>query len=136
MWIYYRIWLDSITRLRSSELTKTNWQFKSMISMSIAMTSNFVLLMVTIQREIFGYYFYELNISLFSDFENYIFTMLILYASPCIIINYLLIFHGKRYEKLLEKYPHHYNGKLFLIYFLASLFLPVILIWIGIFVYQ
>jgi hypothetical protein len=135
MGIYYRIWMDLITRLWLKESTKNNWQLKSMISMSIAMTFNFVLLMIILQRQVLGYYFYELNISFLSSFENYIFTMLFLYASPCIIVNYLLIFRGKRYQRLLEKYPH-YNGKLFLIYFLASLFLPHILMWIGIFIYQ
>ncbi len=131
MRLYYRIWIDSITRLKSRESNKHNWQLKSMISMSIAMTFNFVLLMMILQRQVFGYYFYELNISFFTSFENYIFTMLFLYISPCVIVNYLLIFRGKRYEKLLEIYPH-YNGKLFLIYFLASLLLPLILMWIGV----
>lgn len=135
MWIFYRIWIDAIKRLMSSETTRNNWQLKSMMSMTLAMTLNFFLVMVILQREILGYFFYELNISFLSGFENYILTMLFLYASPCIIVNYLLIFRCKRYERLLANYPY-YNGKLFLIYFLASMFLPIILMWIGIFIYQ
>jgi hypothetical protein len=135
MGLYYRIWVDSITRLRSREVNKDNWQIKSMIAMSISMMFNLLLLMAILQREVLGYYFYELNMPFLSDFENYIFTMLLLFLLPCVIINYLLIFHGKRYEKLIIKYPY-YNGKLFAAYFSISLFLPIILIWIGIFLYQ
>jgi hypothetical protein len=131
MGLYYRIWVDLIKRLISREGNNNNWQSFSMIAMSIAMTFNFVLLMVTIQKEVLGFYFYELNFPILSGFENYIFTMLILYLLPCVIVNYLLIFRGKRYEKLLKKYPY-YNGKLFVAYFLTSMLLPIILIWIGI----
>jgi hypothetical protein len=88
--LYYQIWMDAITRLRSNEATKNNWQFKSMISMSMAMTFNFVLLMVILQKEVWGHYFYQLKISFLSGFENYVLTILFLYALPCIFINYLL----------------------------------------------
>jgi len=131
MGLYYRIWVDYITRLRSREENKNNWQLKSMIFMSIAMTFNFVLFMVLLQRQILGYYFYEINISFLSGHMNYILTMLILFILPCVILNYLLIFKGKRYEKLLYKYPYN-NGKLFVAYFSISMFLPIILMWIGI----
>ena len=99
--------------------------------MSTSMTFNLILLMVVLQREVFGHFFYEINISTLSGFENYAFTMLVLYLLPCVIINYLLIFHRKRYEKILVKYPY-YNGKLSLVYMLISLLLPIVLIWIGI----
>ena len=129
MGLYYRIWVDSITR--AQEVNKNNWQSKSMLTMSIAMTFNFILFMLILQREVLGYFFYELNISSFTSFENYIFTILILFVLPCVILNYILIFRGKRYKKLLNKYPY-YNGKLFLAYFLTSLLLPIVLMWIGI----
>jgi hypothetical protein len=89
MGLYYRIWMDSIARLRSRESNKDNWQIKSMISMSVAMMFNFVLLMVILQRQFLGYYFYELHFPFLSGFENYIFTILFFYASPCVIINYV-----------------------------------------------
>jgi hypothetical protein len=135
MGLYYRIWVDCITRLRSREVNKDNWQLKSMLTMSSAMTFNLVLVMVIIQREVLGYFFYELNVNSFSGYENYIFTMLILYALPCVIINYLLIFRNKRYEMLLKKYPYN-NERLFVAYFSISLVLPIVLIWIGIFLFH
>jgi hypothetical protein len=135
MGLYYRIWVDCITRLRLIDVNKNSWKLKSLFAMSIAMTFNLVLVMVIIQREVLGYFFYELNVPTFTGFGNYIFTILVLYVLPCVILNYLLILRGKRYEKLLKKYSYN-NGKLFATYFSISLFLPIILIWIGIFLYQ
>ena len=135
MGIYYRIWIDCITRLKSREANKDNWQAKSMVIMSTAMVFNLVLLMITLQKQILGYYFYEFNVSFLSGHENYILTMLVLYILPCVVVNYLLIFRGKRYEKLLDKYPY-YNGKLILIYMLTSMFLPIILLLIDVFLYK
>ena len=132
MKLYYRIWVDCITRLRSIEANKVNWQIKGIVMMSTAMTFNFVLLMVIIQKNILDYYFYEINIPVLSGFQNYILTILILYFLPCVIINYLLIFRNKRYEKLLKKYPYS-NGKFIVTYILISMFLPLILLLIGMF---
>lgn len=129
MRLYYRIWVDCLKRLKSSEAGKNNWQIKSIIAMSLPMTFNFVLLMSIFQKQVLGLYFYKVHISLFSDYVNNILTILILFIIPCLIINYLLIFRGSRYEKLIRKYPS-YDGKLFFAYFLTSIFLPIILLWI------
>jgi hypothetical protein len=129
MGIYYRIWMDLIVRLWSKESTKKDWQLRGIIGMSIAMMFNFITLMLIFQKRVLGYYFYELDISLLSDYENYIVTILFLYFLPCIIVNYLLIFRGKRYEKFIGKYPYQ-DGNLFYGYFIISLALPIILLWI------
>jgi hypothetical protein len=135
MKLYYHIWVDCITRLRSQEANKDNWQTKGMIMMSTAMTFNFVLLMVIIQRNILNYYFYEINIPLFSGFQNYILTILILFFLPCVIINYILILRNKRYENLLKKYPYS-NGKFIITYLLSSMLLPIIILFIGMLIYR
>ena len=132
MKLYYRIWVDCITRLRSIEANKVNWQIKGIVMMSTAMTFNFVLLMVIFQKNILDYIFYEINIPVLSGFQNYILTILILYFLPCVIINYLLIFRNKRYEKLLKKYPYS-NGKFIVAFILISLFLPIVLLLIAMF---
>ena len=132
MGLYYRIWVDCITRLRSIEANKDNWQTIGIVSMSTAMTFNFVLLMVIFQKNILDYIFYEINIPVLSGFQNYILTILILYFLPCVIINYLLIFRNKRYEKLLKKYPYS-NGKFIVAYILISMFLPIVLLLIAMF---
>ena len=128
--LYYRIWVDCILRLKSIEANKDNWQIKSQIMMTVAMTFNFILIMAILQRNILKVYFYKINIHILSSYENNILGILILFFLPCLIINYLLIFRGKRYEKLVEKYPYH-NGKLILIYILISMFFPLILLLGG-----
>jgi len=135
MGLYYRIWVDFIIRLKSREVNKNNWKLTSMIAMSITMTFNFVLFMAILQRHVLGCYFYKLNLQFFSSFENNVFSILVLFLLPCVAINYLLIFQGKKYEMLFKKYPSN-NGKLFAAYFSISLFLPIILMWIGIFLYR
>lgn len=130
MGLYFRIWVDCILRLKSRDVNKNNWKSKSMIIMSTAMTFNLIFIMVIIQKWVFGY-FYELNLRFLTGFQNYILTMVTLYFLPCLAINYLFIFRGKRYEYLQEKYPY-YNGKLILVYLLTSMILPILLIAIGV----
>ena len=130
MKIYYKIWVDCITRMKSVESNKSNWKFKGIVFMSLAMTLNLVLIMVVLQREVLGYYFYELNLPFLTGLMNYIFTILLLYLLPCVLINYLLIFRNNNYEKLLKMYKYH-NGKLCLTYYIVSYFLPIILLWLG-----
>jgi len=101
--------------------------------MTFAMTFNFVLVMVVLQREILSFYFYELNFPFLSGFANYILTIVVLYVFPCFGLNYLLIIHNKRYEKLQKIYIYQDNKHYFLIYMLTSVLLPIILLGIGVF---
>lgn len=133
--IYYKIWVDCMVRIRSQEKNKHNWQEKSIIVMTIAMTFNFILFMTILERNILGCSFYEINLSSLSDSYNNILTILILFVLPCVIINGLLIFRKSRYKMLIKKYPYH-NGKLITAYWLISLFLPVVLLFVGIIIYQ
>jgi len=128
--LYYSIWTDCIKRMLDIGVSKNDLKRRALFFMSLAMTFNFVLVMVIFQLNFFGYYFYEINLSFLSGFANYAVTMLVLYFLPCFIINYLFIFRNNRYEKLLDKYKY-YNGKLCLAYYLISLFLPPFLILIG-----
>ena len=130
MTMYYHIWIDCIKRLKSQEKNRTDWKLKSMVSMTFAMTFNFVFIMVILQKELVGY-FYEINITGLSGFLNYILTIFILYVVPISTINYLLIFRNNRFKKLAEEYPFR-NGKLFLKYFLISIFSPIAFIWTGV----
>jgi len=102
-----------------------------MIFMSMAMTFNYVLIMLLLQKYLSILSFYELKIPGLPPYASNVISFVILFISPCIIVNYLLIFRNKRYERLLKKYPY-YQGKLFLGYFLISMLLPIILLWIGI----
>lgn len=133
--IYYKIWVDCLVRMRAQEANANNWKEKSMIAMSIAMTCKFFILMTIFERYVVGSLFYEINISFLSEGVNDILSILLLFFLPCVIINYLLIFRKKKYEKLIEKYPYH-NGKLAATYIVLSIALPVALVLIGAFLLQ
>lgn len=135
MSLYYQIWMDCIRRLQTQERNKNNWKLKSMIIMSVAMTSNFLLFMSIFERNIIHLYFYKIDVPFLSHYDNNVFNVIILFALPCVIVNYLLIFRANRYERLLNKY-RYYNGKLILAYFTASLLLPAVLVCIAIFLAQ
>ena len=129
---YYRIWVDMITRINlQDDDKKKNWRTTCMIAMTYAMVSNLVLIMILLQKYVFGFHFYHLNLSFLPKKINTVFSFFILFILPVLIFNYLLIFRRNHYEKLLEKYPYKYNGKLFLYYFLISVGLPIVLLVVG-----
>jgi hypothetical protein len=126
---YYRIWVDGITRINlQSEENKKNWQSTLMTGMTLSMSFNFVLIMLLVEKYIVGHNFYDLNFSFLPERISAIFSFTVLYILPCLLINYLLIFRNKRYEKLLQRYPYKYNGKLSMSYVAISLGVPMILL--------
>lgn len=128
--IYYKIWVDCIKRMKLIEEKNDDWKIKGLFFMSLAMSFNFVLIMMIFQKEVLGYFFYEISSPLLSGFANYALTLLFLYFLPCVIINYLLIIRNNRYEKLLTKFSYN-DGKLCLAYYLVSFLLPSFLLLLG-----
>lgn len=126
--LYYRIWMDCIRRARRQPDSRQNWQIGCMIFMTLPMAFNFVLIMTILEKYVFKNYFYKIDLSFLPVRVNNVLNYLVLFIFPCIVINYLMIFRNKRYENLLKKYPY-YNGKLFLVYFLISMMLPILLLW-------
>lgn len=132
MGLYYRIWVDCIERARQQPANKHNWQKLSMISMTLAMAFNFILIMTVLEKYILRTYFYKIDLPFLPLRVNNVLSYLVLFILPCGIINYLLIFRNRAYERLLKKYPYN-NGKLFLTYFVISMMLPIVLL-LGAFV--
>lgn len=132
MKLYYLIWVDCIVKARSKEGNEKTWPFLTMTMMSLPMVVDMMLFMTIFERDILGRSFYNLNVSGFSEYTNKVFSFVILFALPCVIINYVLIFRKNRYEKLIKKYTY-YQGNLFLAFFLISMLAPIILIVLGIF---
>jgi hypothetical protein len=130
--LYNRIWVDCIIRAKQQPANKHNWQSGTMLSMTMAMTFNFVLLMTILEKFIFRIYFYKIDFSFLPVRVNNVLGFLFLFILPCWLINYLLIFRNRRYEKLVKKYPY-YKGKLFITYFVFSMMLPVLLLLGAIF---
>jgi hypothetical protein len=129
--IYYRIWVDCIQRAKMQSGNKESWQTITFFFMTLSMSANFVLIMTFLERSVFKRYFYKVDFSFLPTRLNNLLAYLFLFILPCVIVNYLLIFRKKRYQKLIHKYPY-YNGKLFITYFSISLLLPIVLLWVGI----
>ncbi|PVD50040.1 hypothetical protein DC498_22230 [Terrimonas sp.] len=126
--------MDFIHRVKLQPIANQgNWKLRCMISMSLAMAFNLILIMTVLEKFVFKEYFYKIEFSYLPVRVNNVLSYLILFILPCALMNYVLIFRNNRYEKLLNKYPYYYNGKLFISYFLISMFLPIILMWAGIF---
>ena len=114
--LYYKIWVDCISKARSMPANKNNWKRFTMAFMTSAMAINYMIIMVILQRNILGYSFYDFKVDIFPGTKlDALISGLTLYWLPMTLINYFLIFKGNRYEKLLKKYKSH-NGKLFFIY--------------------
>lgn len=130
--LYYIVWVDCIKRGISQDANKKNWKIASIIFMTMAMAFNFVLFITILERYFLKFYFYKIDISFLPVYVNNVISYLILFILPCLLINYLLIFRKNRYETLLKVYPY-FNGKLFVSYFVFSMMLPIILLWLAIF---
>jgi hypothetical protein len=129
--LFYKIWVDCIIRAKQQPANERNWKIVTMFYMTMSMAANFVLIMTFLEKSVFKCYFYKFDFSFLPTRLNNLLAYLFLFILPCIIVNYLLIFRKKRYQKLIHKYPY-YNGKLFITYFSISLFLPIVLLWVGI----
>lgn len=133
--LYYLIWVDCIQRAKKQSINKENWQTITMIFMTLPMSANFVLLMTILEKKVIHEYFYKIDFSFLSIRINNLLSYLFLFILPCFLINYLLIFRKGRYKNLLVKY-RYYGGKIFLAYFLISMLVPIILLWVGIIFYK
>jgi len=132
--IYYKVWVDCILVIKSKEQNKLDWKFKSMTAMNLAMTFNFLFVMIPLQKNFFNTFFYQIEIGFLPEFFNFILTVFILYLTPCIVVNNFFIFRGNRYQRLLKSYPY-YKGALFTTYFVISIMLPSFIVLIGVLIY-
>ena len=129
--LYYRVWADLIKRARLQPNNKKNWPVMTMLFMTMAMAFNFLFITTIFEKYVLKTNLLQINLDFLSERINNVLTYLILFVLPCSVINYLLIFRNKRYQKLLAIYPY-YNGKLFLVYFTFSMMFPIILLLGGI----
>ncbi|CEN32418.1 conserved membrane hypothetical protein [Capnocytophaga cynodegmi] len=123
---YYTLWVDAVLFIRKKKKNKDI--FYPLVIMVPPLAFNvlclsFLLDFLGIKVNILnvGNYF----LSLLGIYNNFLGTCI-----GCIVIlypNYLLIFKGNKIEFLIEKYPN-YNGKLFILYWLVSTFVLLLII--------
>lgn len=126
--MYYSIWVDCLLRIKAQPSNQRDWRVKSMVLMTAAMTFNWLLVINVTEFAIVGRPFYEINFYFLPDELGTLLEFFILFIAPWLIVNYLLIFRNDRYQKLLTIYPYK-EGRLFLTYFLSSIFVPIVIMW-------
>ena len=131
MRLYYLIWVDCLVRFKSQPDNKNKWQVLGMIFMSVTMAVDLLFLITILEKYILGYFFYEFEIPVIPREIGDPISFAILYLGPPLVINYLLIFRNRRYEKLIEKYEYH-EGRLFIAYLAIALFVPVGALILGV----
>lgn len=129
--LFYRIWVDCIIRAKLQPANKGNWKVLTLVVMTTAMSIFLLFIIALLEKFVIKKAVYNLNFLFLPKYLKELAYFGFLFFLPCFIINYALIFRGKRYKILLEKYPYS-NGKLFLGFFLISVWLPVICLLVGI----
>jgi hypothetical protein len=102
---YYFIWADAIRSVRKHHPRDKDWKGKIFILITFIHSANFWFILVWLQ------YFHlisipELTIDFFGN--NYLdgfFSFAVTFASPFVVLNYVLVFNKNRYESILQKYP-------------------------------
>jgi len=102
--IYYQLWVDAIEFERSHNQGHRDWRVYTLIP--ISMIQGLTFLMVIIWLSVAGLKFnIFFNIELLPNavLNKFISGFITLFL-PFFILNYFLIFRGKRYEKLVKDY--------------------------------
>lgn len=87
--LYFKIWVDAIIKIRKNPLRKEDWKWIVQIYMAIAMALNLMFLLAILQRNIFNFSFYDIEINLFSSkILNDFLSGFILFFLPFLLINF------------------------------------------------
>lgn len=128
MKIYYRIWVDTLVKIKSQPQNKGRWKILSFVFISMAMALNFISIISILQRDVLNNTFYNFELDIFPGSKiDAMLKFFLLFFLPVAIINYSLIFYKKKYVQLMSKYNSS-NGLLGISYILLSYFLPLILL--------
>ena len=120
---------SAIYTIQNSGPMSDSWKTMSNFMMSVAMSANVIALFLLFNNVWFPHSLEFIYIRWVAiDKYNFILNVALYTWLPFMLINYLLIYKNKKYETIIEKYHKFYNKKLFAIYFLSSILLPIIYI--------
>jgi hypothetical protein len=128
--LYYKIWVDAIVYEKTKHGHLRNWKPYTLIPISVLQGVNLLTIFFWLST-------FNLKIDIFLDFDLFPGILIDGFLSgfvtlflPFILLNWLLIFRGKKFESLIKKYEYK-KGKLYLIYFLTSIVVFILPIIIG-----
>ncbi|HVW13680.1 MAG TPA: hypothetical protein VHB54_07665 [Mucilaginibacter sp.] len=125
--VYYKIWADAIRFTRSSKTESANWKLFTIIPISLLMGVNLATLLLWIRAFSHGKFVVVLPVSVFRlNPINTFISLLLTFFIPFLILNYLLIFNGDRYNMLLKTYSADRNGRRYFWYAALSIGILVV----------
>lgn len=126
MKMYYKIIVSSIYTAQNNGFMSDIWKFTSNFYFSAALASNFLVFFVFIHM-----YIYK-GLFSFLPLENKNIVMYLYFFSiiPIMVFNYLKVYDNKKSKLIIKKYKDYYNKRLFMVYFLISLFFSLCLIFV------
>ena len=130
MTLYYKIWTDLIILIQKNPLRANDWKIFTLLFVGSANAIKLMFFFAIFQRYILKFTFYDINLPFNNQFIKTTLTGFILYWLPPIIFNYWLIFYKNKYVLIVEKYKDS-SKNYFLIYFLSSLFVPLLILIIA-----
>lgn len=123
--LYYLLWVDAIVNSAKYKADKHSNIFKVFYLITISNTLNFFT--ICLWLKLFNIINYNLNLEFFPD--TLIFNaagFLIQFSLPFILLNYFLVLHNKRYEKIIIKYPKNKGGVFAFFYGISSVLISFI----------
>ncbi|MBV4359690.1 hypothetical protein [Pinibacter aurantiacus] len=123
--LYFAIWNDLITRLKMVR-PEANWKVSGTVFMTLSMSANLAVLIVSLTRYFPIVRTYELKLPFLDGYFKEVVSFLITIVLPCFLLNYFLVLKNPRFNKIQEKI-RFYGGKLFAAYFAFSILFPFVL---------
>jgi hypothetical protein len=116
---YYILWSDAINFTRSSIKYIGIWKLHTLTAISFCMAINLLLISRVLKLQINTHFIHIFN----NRFDNLI-GFIIVFFLPPLVINYLLIFPKNQWDRIRKDYKY-FNGKVYKMYFVLSIVLPV-----------
>lgn len=131
MKLYYMIWVDALLYQKSIPANREIWKFMATVGITLGMFIDLITIIAILERNFInlGIWNIHLNISPWPKI-NILITSFTFFFLPPLLLNYILIFRNKKYEKLFELYPYN-NGKLCKKYILISYSFPFVLFFLA-----
>jgi hypothetical protein len=130
MKLYYRLMVSSIYNAQKNGFMSDIWKFMSNLTMTVAMSSNILVVYVLINKFLLPDVLDFIEIK-FTDTRkwNSLLNISIYIFFPCMIINYFLVFYEDKYKFLIKEFIISYKKAPIIIYSTISFICIFLLIF-------
>ena len=131
MSLYFKIMVSSIYTSKNNGFMSDIWKFTSNFYVATASTANLLTVYVLLNNHFFSKRLDFLALEILNNKGlNFLLNLALYGVIPIMVINYYLVYKGKKYNVLIKEFNESYNKKIFAIYFLISFFLPFFLVFL------